>query len=98
MGVQVRVNVGDSALVTVGEIVAVDIFDGAVVLVDVDGPVVGMRVIVPVGEMIGLGGISVAEGLGGLAGGCVGGRLVGPGVFVLVSVGEGATVCVTVVP
>jgi hypothetical protein len=64
--------------------------------VDVDDPVVGIWVIVPVGEMIGLGGSPVAEGLGRLAGGCVGGRLVGLSVFVLVSVGEGATVCVAV--
>jgi len=94
VGVQMRVNVGAGDLVTVGEIVAVEILGGAIV--DVDGPVVGIRVIVPVGEMIGLGGISVVEGLVGLAGGCVGGRLVGLSVFVLASVGEGATVCVTV--
>jgi hypothetical protein len=64
--------------------------------VDVDDPVVGIWVIVPVGEMIGLGGSPVAEGLVGLASGRVGGGLVKLGVLVLGSVGEGTTVCVTV--
>jgi len=75
---------------------AVEVFGGAIVPVGVDGPVVGIRVVVPVGEMIGLGGSPVAEELVGLAGGCVGGGLVRLGVLVLGSVGEGATVCVTV--
>jgi hypothetical protein len=76
--------------------VALKVCGDAIVPVDVGGPVVDIGMIVPVGEMIGLGGSPVAEGLGRLAGGCVGGRLVGLSVFVLVSVGEGATVCVAV--
>lgn len=85
VGVQVHVTVGDGAfVVAVGEIVAVEVFGGVVPVNVGDSTVVGTRVIVLVGAMV------------GLAGGCVGGRLVGPGVFVLVSMGEGATVCVAV--
>lgn len=93
VGIQARVTVGDGAsVVAVGEIVAVEVFGGVVVLVNVgNGPVVGARVVGLVGEIVGLGGNSVTGGLVGLAGGRVGGELVGLGV-----VGDGATVCVAV--
>jgi hypothetical protein len=97
VGVQVRVTIGDGAFIVVGEIVAIAVFSGVVVPVNVDdGPVVGTRVVVLVDKMVGLGSSSVAEGLVGLDGGCVVDRLVGFGVFVWINVGEGATVCVVV--
>jgi hypothetical protein len=93
VGVQTRVTVGNGAsVVAVGEIVAVEVFGGVVVLVNVgNGLVVGARVVVLVGEIVGLGGNSVTAALVGLAGGRVGDELVGLGV-----VGDGATVCVAV--
>jgi hypothetical protein len=92
----VRVNAGNGIPVTCGAMVALKVSGGAIVSVDAGGPVAGIRVIVPIGAMIGLGGSSVTEGLVGLAGGHVGGRLVGLDAFVLVNVGEGDTVCVAV--
>jgi hypothetical protein len=76
--------------------VALKVCGDAIVPVDVGGPVVDIGMIVPVGETIGLVGICVTEGLVGLAGDDVGGRLVGIDVCVLVNVGEGDTVCVAV--
>jgi len=97
VGVQGGVTVGDGALAAVGESVAVEVFWGAIVPVDVgNGTVVGIRVVVFIGTLVGLGASSVSGGLVGLAGGRVGDRLIGLGVLVPGSVGGGATVCVAV--